>query len=154
VWVVTVHTCDGSMAEAIDVHASFGGFRTEQDAREFANILYECLSKKDRYTEWFTQHFEVPEIQKIKLPRVTDAALLKELGVDDKVNEGKVALDVEEIARKVIEGEEFEALPPPVKQEEVDQALESIFGKCDCDIDYLDPKCRNPKHINPPEGFE
>lgn len=24
---------------------------------------------------------------------------------------------------------------------------------CDCDIDILDPNCRIPEHVNPPEGF-
>lgn len=128
-WVVTAHSCGGSTAEAIDVAATFGGFRTGDDAEEFANMLYENLTQQTRpYGEWFTQAFEVPEIQKIVLPQITDSKeLLAQLGTSS-IPEGKVALDMREIARKILEDEPFEPKAAPVAEDEVAAAIASIQG--------------------------
>lgn len=132
-WVVTVHECGGSTAEAIDVRASFGGFLAEREAKEFAEVLYENLTRitqqQGAYPDWFTQHFEVPEMSKIKLPQVTDPALLKQLDPEGKSREaGKLAIDMRKIAQKIIDDEEFEPLPPPAKDDEVAAAIASITG--------------------------
>lgn len=131
-WVVTAHNCLGSTAEAMDVYASFGGFVTEKEAKEFADILYENL---DRYGggrsrgEWFTQHFEVPEISKIKLPQITNPAELAQMDPEGKSKKkGTVAIDMKRLAEMVVEEKEFEELPPPAKDDEVAAAIASITG--------------------------
>lgn len=130
-WVVTAHYCLGSTAEAMDVYASFGGFLSEKEAKEFAEVLYENL---DRYGggrsrgEWFTQHFEVPEISKIKLPQITDSAELARLDPEGKSKKGAVAIDMKRLAEMVVEEKEFEELPPPAKDDEVAAAIASITG--------------------------
>lgn len=119
-WVVTIHNCDGSTAEAMDAQWSFGGFETEKDASGFAEAMYGSLTAIERHTEWYTQHFEVPEIQKIDFPRASRKQF------DEP---GFIAIDTMKLARQLIEDDGPKFLPPPPAEEDVQGAIASILGK-------------------------
>lgn len=129
-WVVSVHSCGGSTAEAIAPAATFG-VDTEKTAEELASKLQEVLDRLDRYGEWFVHYFEVIHVKNYALPQLTGAALqasLKEQGLT-AIPAGHVALDVEELGQKIIDGEEIELLPPEVDPSEEAAAIASILGE-------------------------
>jgi hypothetical protein len=152
-WVVTAHECGGSTAEAIEVMYSFGGFKDEKGASAFAESLYAALERSGSGYEWFTQHFEVPEIQNIKFPAATQAQKAELIAEHGSVPAGHIAIDMDALVKDLEANDGPFMLPPAPKEDEVEAAIASIFGKCECDIDFLDPNCKNPNHINPPKGF-
>lgn len=159
VWVVATHMCGGSMGEAASCTSAFG-FDREKTAVDFASALESDLNAK--HGEWLVDCFELPEAKNLKLPQATEAEL-RARGMWP-IPDGHIALDIEKIADTVAEYGDFEKLPTAPDDSEIDAALASILGSttaeelivesdCDCDIDYLDPQCRDPEHINPPKGF-
>ena len=123
-WVVTVHGCGGSMAEAADADFAFST-TDETAAKQMASTLQDALSAKDPYGDWLVLHFEVLPAGRYAWPKPTGAALAS-LG---PIPPGKVAIDMEAVVTKVLEdGDWPEELPPPVDPDEEAAAIASILG--------------------------
>jgi hypothetical protein len=110
-YVVSVHGCDGSMAEAIVPHLVIP-FPDEAEATLFMHTLQAHLDRLGG--EWFVSADPVTPFDHLPalMPDASGSVVDPSNGNQIAVPPGKVALDVFTIANKIVDGEEFK--PPSV----------------------------------------
>lgn len=60
-FIITAHSCGGSMAEAAQPTGAIGPFARYQDAMALANAIYEHASRNSRYDEFLTCVVEIQD---------------------------------------------------------------------------------------------
>ena len=121
-WIVSVHNCGGSMAEAAEPTHEWSFPGGQADAHSFAAMLQSFLGD-----DWLVLAREILSIGAYQLPKATGAALAA-LG---QAQPGQFPLDIQKVAQIIEQGGDFRLRPPdppPVDPDEEAAAIQSILG--------------------------